>query len=295
MIDSTDLSARLALDVQSVGKLRLQAKSNPEQALRGVAQQFEALFMQMMLKSMREATPGDGLLDNEHSRLYLEMLDQQMAQKFSAGKGIGLADMMVRQLARQQGAAPSAALPEAAPAAGKPEGKPVAVPADSGRPVSPNLGMRSFVDKLWPHAAEAGRALGIPPHFLIGQAALESGWGQREIRAADGSASHNLFGIKAGKDWSGAVVEAPTTEYVNGTPRQKLEKFRAYASYAESFQDYAALLRGNPRYAGLFGQTSDAAGFAQALQRAGYATDPLYADKLTRILTGPTLRQALAG
>lgn len=292
MIDNADLSGRLALDAQSVGKLRLQAKSNPEQALRAAAQQFEALFMQMMLKSMRDAAPGEGLLDNEHSRLYIEMLDQQMAQKFSAGKGIGLADMMARQLARQQGVAPNADSPAAAAESGA---KPTAAPATPARPALPPAGAREFVDKLWPHAVEAGRALGVPPHFLVGQAALESGWGQREIRTADGGASHNLFGIKAGKDWSGAVAEVPTTEYVNGMPRQKLEKFRAYASYAEGFHDYTALLRNNPRYAGLFDQALDAAGFARGLQQAGYATDPLYADKLTRILTGTTLRQALMG
>jgi len=153
----------------------------------------------------------------------------------------------------------------------------------------------AFVDKIWSQAVDAAQSIGIPPHFLVGHAALESGWGQREIKGADGSNSHNLFGIKAGAGWKGAVVEAATTEYVNGVPQKSVERFRAYPSYADGFRDYAELLRNNPRYAPMFGQSLDAAGFAQGLQKAGYATDPLYADKLERILGGETLRRALAG
>jgi flagellar protein FlgJ len=122
---------------------------------------------------------------------------------------------------------------------------------------------------------------------MLGQAALESGWGKREIRAADGTPSHNLFGVKAGANWKGSVVETVTTEYVNGVAQKSVEKFRAYSSYADAFRDYANLLRNNPRYAGVVAQAAqgiDAAGFAQGLQKAGYATDPNYADKLTRVI-----------
>jgi flagellar protein FlgJ len=123
---------------------------------------------------------------------------------------------------------------------------------------------------------------------------LESGWGKAEPRFADGRPSYNLFGIKAGSAWNGAVVLARTTEYVNGMARSRLESFRAYPSYAAAFRDYAALLSGNPRYADVLG-SADAAGFARGLQRAGYATDPHYAGKLQRIIAGDALRDPPQG
>jgi flagellar protein FlgJ len=144
---------------------------------------------------------------------------------------------------------------------------------------------QSFVDKFKAPAQAASRATGIPAHHILGQAALESGWGKREIRMADGSDSHNLFGIKAGNDWKGKVAEVTTTEYHNGVAGKQVERFRAYGSYAESFQDYAKLLSDNPRYDGVIGQV-DAKGFAQALQQSGYATDPRYAEKLAGVISG---------
>ena len=145
--------------------------------------------------------------------------------------------------------------------------------------------MQAFQERLAGHAEEASRSTGIPAKFMLAQAALESGWGKKEILAADGSTSHNLFGIKAGNGWKGRVVEAVTTEYVNGVPQKRVEKFRAYDSYADSFRDYANLLRSNPRYQSVLANATDVAGFAQGLQRAGYATDPNYAAKLTNIIT----------
>ena len=142
---------------------------------------------------------------------------------------------------------------------------------------------QSFIDKLRVPAEQASRSTGVPAHLILGQAALESGWGKREIKMADGSDSHNLFGIKAGKDWNGKVAEVTTTEYHNGVASQQVQRFRAYGSYAESFQDYAKLLSNNPRYSGVAGQ-EDAKVFAQGLQQAGYATDPHYADKLAGVI-----------
>jgi peptidoglycan hydrolase FlgJ len=144
--------------------------------------------------------------------------------------------------------------------------------------------VRGFLERLGSHAEEASRATGIPAKFMLGQAALESGWGKREIVGANGAASHNLFGIKATGGWKGKVVEAVTTEYVNGTPQTKVEKFRAYDSYADAFRDYANLLSKNPRYEAVIANARSVEGFAQGLQRAGYATDPQYAAKLTRII-----------
>ncbi|ADE10813.1 flagellar assembly peptidoglycan hydrolase FlgJ [Sideroxydans lithotrophicus] len=280
-ISGTDFG-NLAIDSQSLDKLRLQAKQTPDKALKAAAQQFETVFLNMMLKSMREATPQDGEFDSEQTRMFTGMLDQQLAQSM-ASRGIGLADIMVEQLSRnQQKPVPSAefrvagaehsvhstqrsALSTAIPSAYKPDVQ------------------QAFVDRLKAPAEQVSRATGIPAHLILGQAALESGWGKREIKMADGSSSHNLFGIKAGKDWNGKVAAVTTTEYHNGVAKQQVERFRAYDSYAESFQDYARLLGDNSRYAGVVGQ-GDAKAFAQGLQQAGYATDPHYADKLAGVI-----------
>jgi flagellar protein FlgJ len=292
-IPGNDLSGRLALDARGLDALRLQAQQHPEQALKAVSQQFEAVFLQTLLKSMRDATPQDGLMDSDQTRLYTSMLDQQMAQSLSA-KGIGLADVMLRQLMRNRAAVTGtdpAAQPgvTSAPAA-------AAQPAPRTPPAPVRAGAiehgQDFLMRMKDHAVQASNATGIPARFLLGQAALESGWGKHEIRAADGSQSFNLFGIKAGRSWKGPTVEAMTTEYVGGAPRRMLQKFRAYGSYAEAFQDYAGLMQGNRRYAAVLKQT-DSAGFAYGLQRAGYATDPQYGDKLTRILNGPRMRQTI--
>lgn len=295
MIQALDTNGTFALDARGLDALRLQAKQDPQQAMKGAAQQFEAVFLHTLLKSMREATPQDGPMDSEQTRMYTSMLDQQVAQSLSA-KGIGLADVMLRQLTRNRAAvvgagpavqpAAAAAPPAAAPAAAAPLRK-----AAGAKAAGPHAA-GGFLLRMKEHALEAGRATGIPARFLLGHAALESGWGRHEIRAADGSQSFNLFGIKAGRSWNGPTVEVMTTEYVNGAPRKLLQKFRAYASYADAFQDYASLMRGNPRYAAVLKQ-NDSAGFAQGLQRAGYATDPQYADKLTRVLNGARMRQTL--
>jgi flagellar protein FlgJ len=153
---------------------------------------------------------------------------------------------------------------------------------DSGRVQAPHV--RAFQEKLHVHAAEAERATGVPAKFMLGQAALESGWGKRMIRNADGTNSNNLFGIKAGPGWKGKVATAVTTEYINGRPHTKVEKFRAYDTPADSFKDYANMLAKNPRYEKVLASGGDATAFAQGLQRAGYATDPMYAAKLTRII-----------
>jgi flagellar protein FlgJ len=153
---------------------------------------------------------------------------------------------------------------------------------------------RAFAGALWSDAVEAGRNTGIPPQFLIAHAALESGWGRRNLKNADGSPSYNLFGIKAGGNWQGKTTDVVTTEYVHGAPVRQTERFRAYDSYAESFADYAQLLRDSPRYGSVIG-SQNGTEFARRLQQAGYATDPKYAEKLAGIINGPTLRDALLG
>jgi flagellar protein FlgJ len=297
MVNPLNSSANLAIDTKSVDALRQSARQNSPDALKETARQFEALFMNMVMKSMRDATPQEGLLDSQQSKIYTSMLDQQFSQNM-AGKGLGLADVLVRQLSGSignQDQTPEQGLSDSLLKAGAAARKYSALqpPAQEAQEAQRAAGKRAgrpahvqaFQERLAAHAEEASRSTGIPAKFMLGQAALESGWGKREIRAIDGSASHNLFGIKAGAGWKGRTVDAVTTEYVNGVAQKRIEKFRAYGSYADAFRDYAKLLRDNPRYQNVLANARDANGFAQGLQRAGYATDPNYADKLTKIIT----------
>jgi flagellar protein FlgJ len=278
-------SAGLAVDAKALESLKHQAKASPQQATRQAAQQFEAMFMNMLLKSMREALPNSDPLASSAGKTFTGMLDSELAQKMAAGKGLGLADVMVRQLERKPAATPSAASSSTL----KPLQQfvaPAPTPAASG-PVAPTnttQSQKDFVSRMLAPARAAAKESGIPEHFMLGQAALESGWGRREIRSADGTTSHNLFGIKAGRNWTGPTVETLTTDFVNGTPRKVVEKFRAYASYADSFRDYAKLIGNTPRYAEAARSGGDANVFANRVQAAGYATDPNYAGKLARVI-----------
>ncbi|MBI5007593.1 MAG: flagellar assembly peptidoglycan hydrolase FlgJ [Nitrosomonadales bacterium] len=283
----------LAVDGQNLDRLKLQAKQAPDQALKTVAQQFETVFLNMMLKSMREATPQDGVFDSEQTRMFTGMLDQQLAQSM-ADRGVGLADIMVRQLSRQQVPTPESGASSSPPPALNTQhsvlGTQHSALSTKGLPSAYSADFQqAFVDRMRPHAEAASRSTGIPAHLIMGQAALESGWGKREIMNADGSNSHNLFGIKANKGWNGKVAEVTTTEYHNGVASKQVERFRAYGSYTEAFRDYARFLSDDPRYAAVLEQ-SDGKAFAQALQKAGYATDPRYADKLTSVIGSVRVR-----
>jgi peptidoglycan hydrolase FlgJ len=314
------LSNRFALDVQGFDAMRAQANANPQQGLKAAAKQFDSVFTQMMLKSMRDATPSDSPFDSNDSKTFTSMLDQQLSQNMGA-KGIGVADMMLKQLMRNAGAGASAGAGGQADGAGasgdssanagnmaamNAMAKAYANAAGSSTAASkaslggngysadsaltpPARGVGSdkvaaFVDRLAAPAQAASAATGIPARFIIGQAALESGWGKREIKNTDGSSSHNVFGIKATSDWSGKTTSAVTTEYVNGKPQKVVEKFRSYDSYEDALTDYASVLKSNPRYAPVVEASRDAAGFAHGMQKAGYATDPQYAKKLISIM-----------
>ena len=296
---SNDLSSKFALDTKGMGDLKQAAKAGAPEALKGAATQFEAMFINMMMKSMRDATPQDELTGSEQTKMFTGMLDQQLSQNM-AKRGVGLADMLIRQLSAQatsaqalaiggdQNVRTSAAMPEARTAAelistpGALLAPSTITHAASGRAQAPHV--RAFQEKLAGHADAAEKVTGIPAKFMLSQAALETGWGRREIRNQDGSSANNLFGIKAGPGWKGKVASAVTTEYVNGVPHTRVEKFRAYDSYADSFKDYAKLISNNPRYEKVLAAAGDASSFAHGLQKAGYATDPLYAAKLTRII-----------
>lgn len=266
----------------SIEALRGTAAKDPKAAVQAAAKQFESLFMQELMKSMRASTMQSGLLDNNATAMGTEMLDQQFAQKLSGMPG-GLAAQIAKQLERQLGGAAEAAAAGTAGASGKTASTSASSMRNLPR-IAHGGGAQNFVSQHREAAQSAAQATGIPADFILAQAALESGWGRREIRAADGSNSHNVFGIKAGSNWRGKTTEVTTTEYIGGQPRKVKQSFRAYDSYAEAYTDYAKLLKDNPRYSKVIEQGGSAHGFAANLQRAGYATDPAYASKLSRVI-----------
>ncbi len=278
----------LALDARSLNHIKLQAGKDSPAAIKEAAKQFESLFMRELIKSMREATMKSGLLDSAQGDLASDMLDQQLSVQMSGRPG-GLSDVIAQQLSRQMGVSE-----QAGSTVGRAASKAAIQPAP-GASASPTASQTSFVQRFNQVAAKVEQSSGIPASFMLGQAGHETGWGRREIMNADGSTSFNLFGIKAGPGWKGKVAEVTTTEYVDGVPRKTVAKFRAYESYEESFRDYARLITESPRYAQVRQQTGSVYGFASGLQRAGYATDPAYASKLSRAInTTLQLQRAMA-
>ncbi len=352
---ASDVTARFALDAGALTALREQAKTSPDKALSAAATQFEAVFLQMMMKSMREASPQDGPLDSDATRMYTSMFDEQIAQTM-AKRGTGLGKVIEAQLSRALPRAPAAAgvgetaaagtamplhpaaktmplntpqkalpikrtsgvampLHVAAPAsaagvsattaasayartAGTATGTRAAsaTPAAAAAPATTSSrtaswlpdSIRQFVDKLRPAAEAAAKAIGLPVQYLLAQAGLETGWGKHQPKDAASGESHNLFGIKAGQAWKGKVVEASTHEVVAGASVATKAKFRSYDSYETAFGDFAKMIRGSHRYAKALTPGADAATYANALQKGGYATDPAYAAKLTRAIRSVT-------
>lgn len=283
-------------DARGIANLRNTASTDPKAAIREAAKQFEGIFMQQLMKSMRDAQMTSGMLDNSGTKLGTEMLDQQFATQMTGVRG-GLSDIIARQLERQLGEPLANIAADAAKASVERSNAGKEPPATSAslRGLEGKERQMGFL-KLHGDAAKAAEAAtGIPANFMVAQAAHESGWGRHEIKHRDGSTSFNVFGIKAGANWNGPVAEVTTTEYINGQPHKVKAKFRAYGSYEEAFTDYAKLMKDNPRYSKVVANSSSAQGFAHGLQKAGYATDPAYADKLTRMInTTLRLQRAMA-
>jgi len=287
-------------DFKGLAELRLNGGANPDETLRAAGRQFEALFIQMMLKSMREATPGDPLLGSNDQKTYQEMFDKQIALTLSGKGSLGLADAMVRQLQQGRPATPDSAASSAAaplpPRPAAPESVGGVAPLSSAAPAGVGADTASaeeskqfttpeeFVAAMWPAAQETARKLGVDPRVLIAQAALETGWGRSVTQHSDGQSSHNLFNIKAGNGWDGRSVNVATLEYRDGVAVKERASFRSYESYRHSFADYAQFLQSQPRYREALAHAGDPKQFLSALQDAGYATDPRYADKIAAIL-----------
>lgn len=285
----------LAGDLRALAALRYQAQAQPDaQTTRAAARQFEALFMHELIRSMRAATRAAGLqdADGDPPGLGQELLDEQLALTMSGLPG-GLAEAVQRQIARQTGLQPAGPGANAGTGASAQATLPPPSTLSLQRPgagsnstaaAAPELPASArraqFIRRLAPIAERVARASGIPAQFMLGQAGHETGWGRSEIRCADGSNSFNLFAIKAGKGWGGKVAQAASSEYLAGQPQRVPARFRAYGSYDEAFADYARLIGASPRYAAARAQLASAPAFADALQQAGYATDPGYARKL---------------
>ena len=277
-------STNVGTDNRSIEALRSAAARDPKASIRETAKQFESLFMQEVMKSMRASTMASGMLDNPGSQLGTEMLDTQFAGKMTGLPG-GLSDAIQRQLQRQMGISDKT---DAAKTLQP-------LPALATKGIAPHV--QTFIQKHDSAAKAAEAATGIPASFMLAQAAHESGWGKHEITAKGGAQSYNLFGIKATAGWTGKVAEVQTTEYVDGKAQKVTAKFRAYDSYQDAFKDYAKLIGSNDRYRNVVAQaqSGSAEGFARGLQKAGYATDPAYADKLARVInTTVRVQRAMA-
>lgn len=277
-------------DPNGMAALRSDARANDPKALREAAQQFESLFTKMLLKNMRESNKalGESMFSSDQTEFYEGMFDDQLAVQLSEGKGLGLADMLVKQLAGvgakvEAQKAVDGAAQTAFPYSSAPGGTtPLPAPrATTHEPIAASK--EEFIRDMWPHAKQAAQAIGVDPHALLAQAALETGWGKSVPSTRAGDSSFNLFGIKAGSQWSGGTVSVPTLEVEGGIPVKKVERFRSYESAAASFRDYAKLIANNPRYENARGSGGDVASFAAALQRGGYATDPNYASKIVAV------------
>mgnify|MGYP000435097881 CR=1 FL=1 len=283
---NTMASQALAADGRALNALKVQAGQNSPEAAREAAKQFESLFMREMIKSMREATMKSGLLDGAEGNLANDMYDQQLSVQMSGLPG-GLTEAIQRQLTRQMGGTEAEL---SIPSTLSLDTSALRRTASTKNSTTPSpKGLDAFVQHHRATAERVAQDSGIPASFMLGQAGHETGWGKGEIRHKDGSAAYNLFGIKAGKNWTGKVAEVTTTEYINGVARKVTAKFRAYDSYEDSFRDYARLINDNPRYEKAREKVGSAVAYATELQKAGYATDPEYASKLSRAIQS-TLR-----
>ena len=251
-----------ANDFQGLAALRADAQKHSPAALSEAAIQFESLFIGEMLKAARQASFGDGIFDSQQTQQYLAMLDQQVALEMARSGGYGFGEQIVRGVEQLNRAGYT----------------------DSG----------NFIADVWPHARAAGERLGVDPELLVAQAALETGWGESVMRRPDGRPSFNFFGIKADPQWRGDRVLKQTLEFRDGVAQKTTEPFRAYSSVADGFADYVRLIGNSARYGEARAVSSDPTNYAQALQRAGYATDPNYANKLLDIFASDRLRSSTA-
>lgn len=285
------------LNAQGLDSLKSMGRDGDPEALRQVAKKFESLFVQQMLKNMRSANEvfgEDSFLNSSETKFHQQMLDQQLSLELTSGRGMGLADMLFQQMQQSYGEHLS---PDKSVSAERGAATDwVGAPATGGKTQVNDRMAESpedFIAALKPHAEKTAAELNVGPDVLLAQAALETGWGRHVIHNREGDNSHNLFNIKADQRWQGERINVATLEYREGMAQQERADFRQYEDYAQSFSDYAEFLQNNPRYQQALQSGGDSAHFADELQRAGYATDPEYAEKIKRLLNSDPVRAAL--
>jgi len=299
-------------DFQALGGLKKGAREQSPEAIKQVAKQFESIFVQMMLKSMRDTVPENDLFGSKAGKMYQEMYDKQLSMHISSGQGIGLASTIERQL----GGTPEHTLSD------KRVEKYLSNPRPVDAPVKTNVTLfklhketvatasvasaqqnnqssnawqiaKDFINDIWPYAQRAANALGVGADVLVAQSALETGWGKFTPKHADGSDSFNFFGIKADSRWQGDELQITTREYRHGVMQQEQAKFRSYESPSQAFADYTKFILDNPRYQQALERGYDGEAYARELQKAGYATDPNYAKKINRIRSSEPMQSQM--
>ncbi|MDP2901686.1 MAG: flagellar assembly peptidoglycan hydrolase FlgJ [Methylovulum sp.] len=307
-------NADVYTDFNGLAKLKTQARKESPEALKEAAKQFEAIFLNNILKAMRQAKLAEGALDNDQSKFYSDMYDQQLAVHLAGKPGVGLADLIVKQLGPDKPDGEKRSIQDemnhsvgatktltgsgqasirAYSYRDKPLNEMIEIPFEPDALQSDqNLPIHSaeeFIRQLQPYAQQAAAELGVEPGVLLAQAALETGWGRSLIKNGNGSNSFNLFNIKADKSWQGSQARVSTLEFEQGVAKKVNAGFRSYSSYQESFHDYVSFIKNNPRYADALKKAGDAGQYMRGLQQAGYATDPKYADKVMGIYQGDTM------
>lgn len=295
--------AKSYTDFNALAELKKEAKGKTPEAIKEVAKQFESVFVGMMLKSMRQAKLSDGIFDSSQSDFYRDMYDKELSVNLAGEQGIGLADLIAKQLSPDQ----SVAVSKNQTIADYERQSMIRMSNDDGVTESDNLirkipvsvsldnnedtidSAEDFVNQLRPYAEQAAKKLNIDANVLLSQAALETGWGKSVIKSSDGNSSHNLFNIKADRSWQGKQEEVSTLEYRDGVAIKEIAGFRSYASYQDSFDDYVEFIKTNPRYKTAIESSQQPEQYMHELQQAGYATDPDYASKVMKIYRGQLL------
>lgn len=281
-------------DIASLDKLRQAAKQGDKQALTEAAQQFEAIFVQMMLKSMRKAQDAladeDSPFNTQQVKFYRDMHDQQLATNLAASGSIGLANVIVQQLGQHDDVMPASALRNDGNLSVLNKQRVNTVQAVQeavlGKPGKQAAfdSPQAFVTALLPKVEAYAAQLNLNPKAMLAQAAVETGWGRHMIHNAHGHNSHNLFGIKANKQWQGDKTAIGTLEYEQGVAKLKQASFRAYGSFEQSMADYVSFVKDNSRYRQALENSQRPEAYFKGLQQAGYATDPDYANKVMAVL-----------
>ncbi|WP_094751654.1 flagellar assembly peptidoglycan hydrolase FlgJ [Psychromonas sp. CD1] len=324
MSDNRITPASNYFDLQGLDQLRKKALNNDKGAIRDVANQFEAMFASMLIKSMRkanEAFESDSPFNSQQTKFYTDMQDKQLALNISRHGALGLADSLVRQLDSTSSVSSKQSVPlDELQMPNQHEQRSYSLhnkavflninnkntnmklniadrtpQLDAKMTVFEFKDKKSFISTLLPYAKKAAKVLGIAPEVLIAQSALETGWGKKIINGKHNKSSFNLFNIKASANWSGDRVAKESIEIENGIAVKRSYNFRSYDNIAQSFNDYAQFIGQSKRYQGALAQGTNANSYIEQLQQAGYATDPSYAQKVKDIMQSESFKEILKG